>query len=290
MTTTDSFQVRFAGRTLGVATMHGKERAVGPILQRTLGLSGFVVLPGIDTDRFGSFSGEVQRTLDPLNACIAKARHGAEVSGLDLVIASEGSFGPYPPAPFVSCDEEFLALYDARDDRLFTHRHVSLETMFGGEAVHHPDEALAFGTRMGFPDHHLVLRPHKVFSPGDTLHKGVSDHDALVRITTALLDVHRTCWVESDLRAMANPTRMRVIEATAQRFADELQRACPYCGACWFRITGSRSGLPCGFCGTPTASTRSYVRSCWKCLLEMHEPRPDGKETEEQQYCPICNP
>lgn len=286
----DRAEERFTGRTLGVATMHGKERAIGPALQSALGLVGFAPITGIDTDRFGAFSGEVQRTLDPLNACIAKARHGAEVGGLDLVIASEGSFGPYPPVPFVSSDEELLALYDARDDRVFTHRHVSLETMFGGELIHHPDEALAFGTRMGFPSHHLVVRPSKVFSPGDTVHKGVNDRYELVRITAALIEAHGTCWVESDLRAMGNPTRMRVIEETAQRFAEELQRACPYCGACWFRVTDSRSGLPCGYCGTPTASTRSYVRSCWKCSSEMHVPRPDGKETEEQQYCPICNP
>lgn len=281
---------RFAGRMLGIATMHGKEHVIGPVLQRALGLAGSTAIPDIDTDRFGAFSGEVARTMDPLAACIAKARYGAEASGLDLVIANEGSFGPYPPAPFMSCDEEFLALYDARDDRLFTHRHISLDTVFGGEAVRTTAQALVFADRMKFPSHHLVVRRERKFAPGDAVRKGVSTRVELERITATLLQAHGTCWVETDLRAMANPTRMRVIAETTERFAAELQRECTNCGACWFRISGSRSGLPCGYCGTPTASIRSYVRTCWNCSSEVHEPRPDGKEAEEQRFCPICNP
>ena len=80
---------RFAGRKLGVATSHAKEQVIGPVLEQALGLSGYAAITEVDTDRFGAFSGEVQRTLDPLAACEAKARYGAEVSGLDLVIASE---------------------------------------------------------------------------------------------------------------------------------------------------------------------------------------------------------
>ena len=41
--------------TAVLATMHGKERAIAPLLQRTLGLA-VKVPPGLDTDRFGTFS------------------------------------------------------------------------------------------------------------------------------------------------------------------------------------------------------------------------------------------
>ena len=57
---------RFAGRKLGVATIHGKEQVIGPLLEQALSLSGCSAIAGADTDRFGAFSGEVQRTLDPL--------------------------------------------------------------------------------------------------------------------------------------------------------------------------------------------------------------------------------
>ncbi|MBK6343747.1 MAG: hypothetical protein IPF41_14485 [Flavobacteriales bacterium] len=125
---------RFANRSIGVATQHGKERVIGPALMNAIPLAGVQVIPDVDTDRFGAFSGEVERALDPFAACIAKAKHGAEVSGMDLVIASEGSFGPYPLAPFISCDEELLVLYGARGDKVFFKRHVSLETV---SAVRH---------------------------------------------------------------------------------------------------------------------------------------------------------
>ena len=42
------------------------------------------------------------------------------------------------------------------------------------------------------------------------------------------------CWVETDMRAMMNPTRMRVIGEAAERFAAELARGCPVCGAFTF--------------------------------------------------------
>lgn len=281
---------RFRGRALAVATLHGKERAIAPALIRELPIIGCEGIPGIDTDRFGAFSGEVRRELDPMETCIAKARHGAEVSRMDLVIASEGSFGPYPPAPFVPCDEEILVLYDARDERVFTHRHVSLEVVFGGQIVENVRDALAFAERMKFPEHHVVLRLCEQWRTGDTVFKGVEDRERLVTIVEELLRGSGSCWIETDLRAMANPTRMKAIAETASRFAEELARLCPVCGECWFRITGTKPGLPCALCNWPTESIRSIERSCWHCGHVQLGPRPDGKREEEPQFCGNCNP
>lgn len=281
---------RFAGRMLGVATMHGKEQVIGPALRRVLPIAGYAAIPDVDTDRFGAFSGEVRRELDPLEACIAKARHGAEASGMDLVVASEGSFGPYPPAPFMPCDEEILVLYDARDDLLFTHRHLSLETVFGGEEVTDSAGALAFARRMRFPGHQLVVRPHERWRQGEPVVKGIADAERLVAAVDALLASHGGCWVETDMRAMANPTRMRIIGEAADRFAQELARSCPVCDACWFRITGAKPGLPCALCGWPTESIRSHERGCWACGHVQFEARPDGRLAEDPQHCAHCNP
>ena len=44
-----------------LATMHGKERAIAPVLARFLGLK-VEVAPGLDTDAFGTFSREAART------------------------------------------------------------------------------------------------------------------------------------------------------------------------------------------------------------------------------------
>jgi hypothetical protein len=272
----------FGGRTLGVATLHGKERAIGPALLERLPLAGFHAIADVDTDRFGAFSGEVQRTTDPLTACIAKARHGAEVSGMDLVMASEGSFGPYPPAPFVTCNEEWLVLLDVRNDTVFHHRHVSLRTT--RQAVS------AFAERMQFPAHQLVVRPREHWRPGDRVVKGIANTEQLHRTAEELIATHGTCWVETDLRAMANPTRMAVIAETAERFASELATLCPACSAPWFRITEALPGLPCLGCGWPTQSVRAFRRSCNACGHSVDVPRDDGKTSEDPGACGVCNP
>lgn len=281
---------RFNGRVLGVASMHGKERVIGPALMARLPLAGVITIPDLDTDRFGAFSGEVERGTDPRTACVHKAQHGAEASGLDLVIASEGSFGPYPPAPFMSCDEEWLVLLDLRDGTEVAHRHVSLDTVFGGETCHSEEEVLAFASRMKFPEHQLVLKPSATWHSGDRVIKGVSDDSTLMSAARMLLAEHGTVWVESDLRAMANPTRMRVIGATAEAFAAELARCCPRCGLFHFAVTQALWGLPCGQCGFPTRSTRALLRECRGCGHRQEDAREDGKLTEDPQYCDLCNP
>jgi hypothetical protein len=179
----EALRERFSGRALAVATLHDKERVIGPALMRALPLAGFHPIAGIDTDRFGAFSGEVERRSDPLTTCIEKAKHGAEVSGMDLVIASEGSFGPYPPTPFISCNEEFLVLYDARDGTVFHHKHVSLETVFGGEACTTWGQVNAFAERMKFPEHQLVVRTKERWEKGDVLLKGIAERDRLRQVT-----------------------------------------------------------------------------------------------------------
>jgi hypothetical protein len=281
---------RFKGRVLGVASMHGKEHVIGPAMMAHLPLAGVIAIPDLDTDRFGAFSGEVERGTDPRTACMHKARHGAEASGLDLVIASEGSFGPYPPAPFMSCDEEWLVLLDLRDGTELVHRHVSLNTVFGGEECHNEHEVTAFAARMKFPEHHLVLKPTAAWRHGDRVLKGVGDLDTLLEGARMLLSEHGAVWVESDLRAMANPTRMQVIGEAAKAFAADLARCCPACGLFHFAITQALWGLPCSQCGFPTRSTRAHLRECRGCGHRQEDAREDGKMMEDPQYCDLCNP
>lgn len=281
---------RFAGRTAGVATCHGKEKAISPALMAKLPIAGVVGIDGVDTDRFGAFSGEVRRVLDPLEACKAKARLGAEVSGMDLVIASEGSFGPYPPAPFIPCDEEVIVMLDLRDGLCFVHRHVSLQAVFGGQSCGHIAEVMDFAERMRFPEHALVLRAKERWEPGDGLWKGIADERVLREQAARIIAAEGACWIETDMRAMMNPTRMQVIAETARGLAQEIATLCPDCGACWFRITGTAQGLPCALCGYPTAAVRYMERACWQCGRQERHPRIDGKQVEDPMHCPSCNP
>ena len=64
--------------TVAVLTsMHAKERVIGPILQDELGLI-VGLATGVDTDKFGTFSREVERNGSPLDAARAKIAAGFE--------------------------------------------------------------------------------------------------------------------------------------------------------------------------------------------------------------------
>ena len=143
---------------------------------------------------------------------------------------------------------------------------------------------------MAFPEHRLVLKPNEHWRNGDVVHKGISGHDQLNALGRKLLDAYGSLWAETDLRAMANPTRMKVIADAAAQFAAELARTCPNCGLFHFAITQALWGLPCGQCGFPTKSTRAYLRECRECAHRVEDPRPDGRTMEDPQYCDLCNP
>ena len=55
----------FQNRQLLIATKHNKERVIAPLLEEALGVT-CVVNDTFDTDTLGTFTGEVERTLDPL--------------------------------------------------------------------------------------------------------------------------------------------------------------------------------------------------------------------------------
>ena len=54
-----------------LVTMHGKERAITPVLKEGLGLE-LSLATGVNTDKFGTFSRDVERTGSPLDAARAK--------------------------------------------------------------------------------------------------------------------------------------------------------------------------------------------------------------------------
>ncbi|MBY0434905.1 MAG: hypothetical protein K2U26_12420, partial [Cyclobacteriaceae bacterium] len=74
MTAAEHNSVRewFVGRSLVIATRHGKEKIIGPVLQEKLGVN-IIVPDGFDSDQFGTFSGEVPRSGSALEAAEKKA-------------------------------------------------------------------------------------------------------------------------------------------------------------------------------------------------------------------------
>jgi hypothetical protein len=92
----------FKGRSLVIATKHEKEKVITPLLEEALGVVCFIP-EGFDTDTLGTFTGEIERKLDPISTARQKCLMAMKVSNCDLGIASEGSFGPHPSLFFCKC-------------------------------------------------------------------------------------------------------------------------------------------------------------------------------------------
>jgi hypothetical protein len=89
---------------------------------------------------------------------------------------------------------------------------------------------------------------------------------------------------------MKNPTRMKIIEQTAEKLITKILCSCPKCFTQGFSITSAQKGLPCESCHFPTESTLYYLHSCKKCNHEEKEYFPRKIKFEDPMYCQVCNP
>jgi hypothetical protein len=277
----------FEGRQLVIASMHRKEEVLKPLLEQGLGIL-VQVAEGLNTDLLGTFSGEVARIADPLTTARKKCELAMELTGCDLALASEGSFGPHPAAFFLPANEEWLLLVDRKNNLEIHARHLSLETNFSGQEFQNLEELDAFARKVGFPGHGLILRKSK--EELDGMLKGITDPEQLRTVAVQLLESQESGYVETDMRAMLNPSRMQVIGETAQLLLQKLNSFCPSCQFPGFSVTSAEPGLPCSLCGTPSSAALAHLLVCSHCQHEEKISFPHGKKMEDPQYCQVCNP
>ena len=270
-----------------IATKHGKEKVITPILEKELGVKCFVD-SGLDTDQLGTFTGEVERKEDPVTTARNKCLMAMKLNNCDLAIASEGSFGQHPTIFFIPADDEMLIFIDKKNGLEIIAREISSQTNFNGSEIQTEENLLQFAVRSNFPSHGLILRKSKN-EFGDIV-KGITNKEQLLKVFYSLIEKFGTAYIETDMRAMYNPTRMKVIESAVKKLSKKIKALCPVCNMPGFGITDAKEGLPCELCNFPTRSTISYIYSCQKCNYKKEEKYPKGKQTENPMYCDICNP
>ena len=277
----------FKGRKLLIATKHQKEKVIAPILERALGVSCFVIAD-LDTDQFGTFTGSITRKDTPVNTAKNKCLFGMELASCDLAVASEGSFGPHPSLYFVPADDECLVFIDKKNDLEIVERTISLSTNFKAAEISSEADLAIFCEKVKFPSHGLIVRKDK----DDILNivKGIADFDVLIGIYRAYFEKFGKVYVETDMRATYNPTRMEVIKSASIKLADKINSFCPMCQYPGFGVTDFIQGLPCSQCHLPTQSTLSFLHTCLKCSYKMEEKYPHKKFEEDPMYCDYCNP
>lgn len=269
--------------------MHRKERAIAPILEREIGLQ--VIVPdNFDTDRFGTFTRDIKRLGTQIETARAKAIEAIELTGKEIGIASEGSFYPYPEFPLVTCNREIVLLLDRANDLEIIGQTISTDTNHAGMEIATVEEALSFAGKVGFPEHGLVLMLSAEPGSDEEIFKGITAEKELITVVERILTKHGKAHLETDMRALYNPTRMKAIEQATEDLVRKLTRLCPSCSRPGFDSIERRPGLPCALCHLPTPLIRLEILGCHHCGYRQENPFPDGRETADPMYCEYCNP
>ncbi len=280
----------FAGRTAILGTRHGKEVVVAPLLRSSLGLQ-VELLHAFDSDRFGTFSGEVARVLSARDTVRAKARAAlAEAPHGAFGVASEGSFGPHPEVPFVSCGLELVMLvsHDGAIELLGTD--LTLETNFSSVDLRSLDGVAAFAQRAKFPSHALTVKRCATHTVGGaSVAKGIREWSVLEDAVNTLLSRDGCVTLETDMRAHLNPTRMQSIARATASLVRAASSACPRCHAPGFVITGVERGLACEVCARPTQRPLAEILVCAGCAYRQTRTI-SGPTAAPAGQCDWCNP
>lgn len=273
----------WAGQTAAIATKHEKQRQFGPPLAELVGLD--VIVADVDTDLLGTFSGDVARQGSPLATVRRKAQWAIERTGARFGLASEGSFGPHPEAPFVAVGVEVAICLDARDGLEVVEQLVAATNLAHVDIGELPVPA-AFLDAAGFPDHALVVSPSAGAPPTA---KGLVHLDDVERAVTTCLDHGGRAHVQTDMRAHVNPTRQQALAELADRLGRRAASCCPRCGAPGWGVVVTETGLPCEWCARPTPLVACDVFGCARAGCEEwnRAPRADLAPAGE---CPACNP
>ncbi|WP_019502058.1 DUF6671 family protein [Pseudanabaena sp. PCC 6802] len=281
----------FENRTAVLATMHQKEKAIAPLLASEFGMK-VVVPPDFNTDRFGTFTREIERPGTQIEAARLKAREALNLTGETIAIASEGSFYPHPAMPLIACNREIVLLRDRANDLEIIGEEISTDTNYHHHQVGTIAEAIDFAQKIGFPEHGLVVMSGQNATAKDEIVKGITSEEKLTQAIESALQTSttKTIHLETDMRAMYNPTRMKAIARATLNLIAKLHSLCPQCSTPGFDIVKRLPGLPCSWCSLPTSLIRCEIYQCQKCQYTQETRFPNGIKTADPSHCSYCNP
>ncbi len=277
----------YVGERIALLTQHGKERVITPALEQALGCSVELV-SGYDTDQLGTFTRETPRHGSQLDAATRKARIGLTLARVSAGVASEGSFDRDPFTGLLPWNVEIVVLVD--DVRGYTLVGSAQGAAKSGHLRAGEWEAAErFARESGFPEHGLVIRPDSV--DDRRIIKGLDTWESYAEAfsRSKALAANGNVFIEVDLRAHANPTRMELIRLAAEDLARKLRSLCPSCEAPGYWVIERRAGLPCASCGLPTREALSEIWGCPSCGLRESLEVSRG-EPADPGRCDYCNP
>lgn len=262
--------------------MHEKLPLIAEPFMSALGLA--VHNASVDTDVFGTFSGEKKREDSPVMTAEKKARAGMALTGVHLGIASEGTISSSHFVPLVA-DHEIVVFVDDREGFVVAESEISYEIVTGHwvtDSAPSSEELLA----AGFPEHGMIV--HGLERDG-SIFKGIHSHAELEHaIALCKNEGNSQVVVQSDLRAHHSPTRRPTINKAAQKLANRLLRTCPACNCPGWGEVDILRGRTCSLCKQPTRNQRATIEGCPRC--DYRTSTHFIEESIEPMYCEFCNP
>jgi hypothetical protein len=211
-----------------------------------------------------------------------------EFERFELAIATEGSFGNHPSVFFAPANDELILLYDKKNNIEILERVLSLNTNYNESHIESRPQLDDFLIKAQFPSHGVIIKDSK--ENPKTIIKEINTWEKLEQHYSAFAYANKSFYIETDMRAMYNPTRMSVIEEACQKLVKKILSICPECRFPGFGIVKAEDGLPCEWCSKPTRSTAAFVYECKSCHYTKPDYFPHGKKTEDPMYCDFCNP
>jgi Zn finger protein HypA/HybF involved in hydrogenase expression len=265
---------------VALITKHQKARWIAPYLAPL----GYEVFESslFDTDTLGTFSGEVERTLSPMDAALTKAKKACELTGTDWGLGSEGSFGGGPAPGMINWNDELLCLYQASTGiTVYAHAAgpTSVQELTMDDGV--PKKVPLRQKLLLLPKQRWILRTEQ------RIQKGLSA-EQLLTCLEPLVSSTQKLTIEPDLRAMNCPQRQQMITKAAEDLVRRLSETCPQCQAFNFVIKEKQSGLPCTLCTLPTKQAKAWTRVCDTCNYRNDEVVQ--QKSADPTHCQFCNP
>ena len=275
----------FENRSLFIATKHQKETVIAPKLFESFGIKS-IVSSNFDTDQFGMFTGQINREIRPYDTAKLKCEFAREQFGYDLVLASEGSF--FMQYGFIRVNHELLLLKDYLNEIEIIADVTSQETNFNQKKIKIISELHDFLTSINFPKNAVILSFYE--EEEKKFFKDISQISQLEKIVKDKLESGIEVYIETDMRAMNNPIRMKVISEAADKMISKMQSNCPHCYYPGFSVYSYEKGLPCEICNFPTNAILIEIYKCKNCDYQKKVEFPHGKKYQEAMFCDVCNP
>lgn len=277
----------FEGELVLFATKHEKEEVIAPVL-REVGM--VCVKAQVDTDQFGTFSGEVERK-GSIRETLRNKIQAASRTYLEgrFLLASEGSFGPHPILGFIQTDLESLLLWDRKLNFEIYAEHLATNPVHGEQTLGPRDDFRAALKALSFPGHHVIAHPENSVTP---IFKGLRSEQEVKQAVSDCFAASTAgrVVIANDLRACHNPTRRMAIQDVGKVLLEKLKSLCPSCVYPGYAITRGKPGLICSDCGETSQITKTVIFECVCCGFSEEKERPDGKKWIDPSECEFCNP